>query len=105
MLSGFTFCGIAAEEVSESGKDLGFGCVLKMELRKPLPMEASAEVKIVFSGRPARQGDLGDVWPGAAIGTAAHPQGNRFFRQAVLGQKQFKLADQAGQISFAFRHG
>src|SRR5688500_19312892 len=80
---------VAAEQVLEHAQYLRLADILANHPGQPFAVEASAEIEVVFAGRPAGQGDLGDIGAGAAGGTAADREGDRRAAGGVPGPHRF----------------
>src|SRR3546814_18268256 len=68
-------------------------------------MEAAADIEIVLTRGPAGEGDLGDIRARAAVGAAAHPDGDRLVRKTVRLQYLFDPGDEVRQVTFRLGHG
>ena len=62
--------------LAERVEDGRFADILEGHLVEALPVEAAAEIQIVFAGRAAGEPDLGDIGPRAAVRAAAHADGD-----------------------------
>src|SRR3546814_5493575 len=68
-------------------------------------MEAAADIEIVLTRGTAGEGDLGDIRARAAVGAAAHPDGDRLVRKTVRLQYLFDPGDEVRQVTFRLGHG
>src|SRR3954447_6692965 len=82
--------------VAKDLEDAILSDILGVKAIQPLPMEAAAQIQIVLTRSPARQRDLGDIRPRAAVWAAAHADGDRLSGKAVLLEDGVDLADQIG---------
>src|SRR3954451_13963208 len=73
--------------------------ILRVKAIQPLAVEAAAQIQIVLTPSPARQRDLGDTRPRAAVWAAAHADGDRLLGKAVLIENGLNLADEIGQVA------
>src|SRR5262249_32301482 len=100
-----TVARVMTEHALQGDDDGVLADILEIHLVQPLPMEAAAEIEVVFAGRASRQRDLADIRPRAAIRTSAHADRDRLALEAVPREDRLDLADEVRQITFGLRHG